>query len=118
MLDPGLIEYLQDVAISMKRDGSCTTQISDETVNLLLTELINNRNEIEHLKNCVMSEDQVRQIMQDTCHEMMNHQKRIFEINGALEALQAVEVNCNDAKTLHEIFKLVTHYRKLIEEFN
>ena len=109
-----LIDYLSTLSASM--DSVQGTIISKDTVNLVLTELINNKNEIEHLRNYVMSEDQVKQIMKDTCHQMMEEQKRIFEINGALEAMQELEVKCNDAATLHEIFKLVTHYRTLIAE--
>ena len=111
-----LIDYLSALNDVMRKNGQITAQISDDTVTLILTELINNKNEIETLRGCVMSEDQVKQIMQDTCHQMMTDQKRIFEINGALEALQEIEVKCNDAATLHEIFRLVTHYRKLIME--
>lgn len=117
MLGPGLIEYLQNVLISMKRNGSCTTQVSEETVNLLLTELIDNRNEIERLKNCVMSEDQVKRIMQSTCHDLMSKQCRIYEINGALEAITELEAKCNDAATLHEMYALAMHYKKLIGDF-
>lgn len=111
-----LIDYLSNLSASMKSNGCITAHISDDTVNLILTELINNKNEIEHLRNCVMSEDQVKEIMKDSCRQMMEEQKRIFEINGALEAMQELEVKCNDAATLHEIFKLVTHYRTLIAE--
>lgn len=111
-----LIDYLSTLSASMKSNGCITAQISDDTVNLILTELLNNKNEIEHLRNCVMSEDQVKEIMKDSCHQMMKEQKRIFEINGALEAMKELEVKCNDAATLHEIFRLVTHYRTLIAE--
>lgn len=116
MADQELIDYLSTLSASMKSNGCITAQISDDTVNIILTELINNKNEIEHLRNCVMSEDQVKKIMQDTCHQMLKDQKRIFEINGALEAMQELEVKCNDGATLQEIFRLVTHYRTLIAE--
>ena len=111
-----LIDYLSTLSASMKSNGCITAHISGDMINLLLTELINNKNEIEHLRNYVMSEDQVKEIMKDSCRQMMEEQKRIFEINGALEAMQELEVKCNDAATLHEIFKLVTHYRTLIAE--
>ena len=111
-----LIDYLSALNDTMRKNGRITAQISDDTVTLILTELINNKKDIEYLNGCVMSEDQVKTIMKDTCHQMMEQQKRIFEINGALEALKELEVHCNDAATLCEIFKLVTHYRKLIME--
>lgn len=111
-----LIDYLSALNDIMRKNGQITAQISDDTVTLILTELINNKNDIEYLNSCVMSEDQVKTIMRDTCHQMMEQQKRIFEINGALEALKEIEFHCNDAATLREIFKLVTHYKKLITE--
>ena len=112
-----LIEYLCTLCNSMKSDGAQTVQLSDDTLNLILSELIDNRDKIEHLQNSIMSEDQVKKIMQDTCHEMMKQQSRIFEINGALEAITQLEAECNDAKTLHSMFALAMHYKKLLKDF-
>ena len=66
-----LIDYLSALNNTMRKSGQITAQIRDDTVTLILTELINSKNEIEHLRNCVMSEDEVKKL-EDTRLELID----------------------------------------------
>ena len=98
----GLTEEVQTVNIPR--------QIFEDTIKLIHSNLA----DITYLKSCVMSEDQVRVIMSETCQQMMNKQRRIFEINGALEALTKLEVEVKDKNTLVALATLVFMYKKEI----
>lgn len=109
------LNYLEAVQGGVTSDCE-TVQIPTTILNETIKKIHSDAAEIAYLRTCIMSEEQVQATMTETCQTLMSAQKRIFEINGALEALTKAESMIEDGSSLIALAKLCFMYKKEIKD--